>query len=301
MSDTPHLFGGNWTDEKLERVRRYLVAYTTALKNQPFRIAYIDAFAGTGYRAQPKRHNPNTVSQNSIFGFSSELAEEESQQFLDGSARIALQVEPRFDKYIFIEKHPKRFAELTKLKDEFPDKRDDIILEPKDANEYLQKLCRNVDWKTRRAVLFLDPYGMQVEWRTIAAIGETKAIDLWILFPLGVAVNRMLTRSGKISNVWRRKLDIMFGDTGWYEEFYESFVTNDIFGRQQTIRGKVATFNSIGQYFVRRLKTVFFDVAENPRPLYNSRNNPLFLLCFAVGNARGAPIAMKIANHILKS
>lgn len=51
-------------------------------------------------------------------------------------------------------------------------------------------------WRSfrRRAVVFLDPFGMQVEWRTIERIGQTKAIDLWILFPLGVAVNRFLTK-----------------------------------------------------------------------------------------------------------
>ncbi len=41
-------FGGSWTKEKLDILQRYLNAYTTALKNQPFRLWYIDAFAGTG-------------------------------------------------------------------------------------------------------------------------------------------------------------------------------------------------------------------------------------------------------------
>lgn len=33
MPTTPHLFGGDWTTEKLDMVKRYLVSYTTALKN----------------------------------------------------------------------------------------------------------------------------------------------------------------------------------------------------------------------------------------------------------------------------
>ena len=45
---TEHSFGGPWTQEKLEILSRYLDAYTTALKNQPFRLIYIDAFAGPG-------------------------------------------------------------------------------------------------------------------------------------------------------------------------------------------------------------------------------------------------------------
>lgn len=300
MPTTPHLFGGDWTSEKLDMVKRYLVSYTTALKNQPFRIAYIDAFAGTGYRTRRPQAKPASTVQASIPGFPPELLEKESQEFIDGSARIALQVKPRFHKYIFIEKNPKRFVELEKLKDEFPGKREDILLVPEDANTYLQTLCNKPIWATRRAVLFLDPYGMQVEWKTIKAIGETKAIDLWILFPVGVAVNRMLTKDGKIDDAWRRKLDIMFGDTGWYDEFYKESVSHDLFGAKAQLK-KVANFDSIGQYFVRRLKTVFYQVAESPRPLYNSRNVPLFLLCFAVGNAKGAPVAMRIADYILKS
>ena len=41
-------FGGDWTTRKLERLRKYLVAYTTIMSKQPFRFAYFDAFAGTG-------------------------------------------------------------------------------------------------------------------------------------------------------------------------------------------------------------------------------------------------------------
>ena len=41
-------FGGPWTQQKLNILEHYLDAYTTALKNQPFRLVYIDAFAGTG-------------------------------------------------------------------------------------------------------------------------------------------------------------------------------------------------------------------------------------------------------------
>ena len=298
MDRTPHLFGGDWTTQKLDSLKKYLTAYTTALKYTKFRLAYIDAFAGTGYRSNPKSKPKDQPAEDPLFQIPVPEGED-PQEFLDGSARIALQVEPRFHKYFFIERNKKRCQELEKLKDEFPDKRDDIIVKQEEANAYLQKFCRTIDWATRRAVLFLDPYGMQVEWETIKAIGETKSIDLWILFPLGIGVNRMVTKDGQINDAWRRKLDIMFGDTGWYDEFYKESVSQDLFGEKTGIE-KVANFDSIGQYFVGRLKTAFYQVVENPRPLYNSRNIPLFLLCFATGNAKGAPIAMRIADHILK-
>jgi hypothetical protein len=35
--------------KQIEKVEAYLNAYLTALKNQNFKLEYIDAFAGTGY------------------------------------------------------------------------------------------------------------------------------------------------------------------------------------------------------------------------------------------------------------
>src|SRR5205085_6159683 len=153
-------------------------------------------------------------------------------------------------------------------------------------------------WKGHRAVLFLDPYGMQVTCDTIVAIANTKAIDLWILFPLGVAVNRLIKRDARISKSWRRKLDEMFGTTDWYEAFYTQNKTPGLFDEEPAMI-KISNFDSIAHYFVQRLKTIFVGVAENPLPLLNSRNNPLYLLCFASGNPKGSKTAIKIAQDIL--
>jgi hypothetical protein len=53
-------------------------------------------------------------------------------------------------------------------------------------------------------------------------------------------------------------------------------------------------------YFVDRLKTIFPGVAERPAVLLNSERSPLYLFCFAAANEKGAPIALNIANHLLK-
>ncbi len=280
-------FGGDWTQQKLESIRQYLVSYRMALKNTPFKTAYIDAFAGTGYRTTSAK----AATESLLFP--------EMDNVLDGSARIALQTEPRFHKYIFIEKSLERFAELEKLKEDFPHLANDIILANADANSYLKGLCQGPSWKNHRAVLFLDPFGMQVTWETIKAIAETKAIDLWLLFPLGVAINRVLTRTGRISPTWRTKLDEMFGASDWYEEFYRTTQTPSLFGEEE-VTEKITNFDAINQYYIKRLKTVFTGVAPNPLLLRNSRNNPIFALYFAVGNAKGKDIALRIANHILE-
>jgi three-Cys-motif partner protein len=262
------------------------------MSKQSFRFAYIDAFAGTGYRTLKRQQNQKEL----MFP---EFAEQDTLQFTAGSARIALQIRPRFTKYIFIEKDESRFSELKKLKDEFPDIQDDIILINADSNGYLQDLCRNYSWRKNRAVLFLDPFGMQVRWETIEAIAETRAIDLWILFPLGVAVNRLLRRDAQINPAWRQRLNDMFGTEDWFDAFYETRASVNLFGEQVSTE-KIGDFGSISRYFVNRLSQIFAGVADNPLPLYNSRGNPLYLLCFATGNPKGAKTAIKIAQDILR-
>jgi len=292
MPETFHDFGGDWTTEKLERVAKYLKAYATIMKKKGFPFAYIDAFAGTGYRTLKRSDEP----EQPMFP---ELSEAESQQFLDGSARKALQVQPRFHKYIFIEKDEERFRALQRLRAEFPEVAGDVIVVNAEANSYLQDMCDNRNWKKHRAVLFLDPYGMEVEWQTMEAIARTQAIDLWLLFPLGIAVNRLLKQDGNIDPVIRDALNRLFGAEDWYETFYQSTAQIGLFGSETRLH-KVGDFDKIAGYMIARLQTVFPGVAQNPLSLFNSRNNPLYLLCFAAGNPKGAATAVKIAQDILR-
>lgn len=292
--DREHQFGGEWTTRKLEVLAKYLKSYTTALKKTSFQKLYVDAFAGTGYR-EARREEEEDSPQNTLFP---DMAEPEPQSFLDGSARLALKIEPQFDRYIFIERRPERCVQLESLKAEFPGLADKIDIRQGDANAKIQELCAT-DWRSKRAVLFLEPYGMQVEWRMIEAIAKTKAIDLWLLFPLGIGVNRLLTKSGDIPKSWRRRLDLLLGTRDWYDDFYRVETMPTLFGDDNE-RIVKATMETIGRYFNNRLKGIFAGVAEEPGVLRNSANNPLYLLCFAVGNEPGKKIALKIAQHLLK-
>ena len=289
--NTEQSFGGHWTAEKLEILRKYLVAYSRIMNRQHFHFAYIDAFAGTGYY---KKSTDDESIQLSLLPIS-----EKENNFLEGSARIALQIKPEFEKYIFIEKDEERFKELEKLKIEFPEKKDKIILVNEEANSYLKGLCEK-SWEKHRAVMFLDPFGMQIKWETLKMIAKTKAIDLWFLFPLGQAVNRLLKRDGSIIEANRKRLNEIFGTEDWFDTFYETCYERDLLkGGQIRIR-KNADFEVISSYFVERLNVIFEKVVKSPRPLLNSKGVPLFLLCFAAGNKKGAPTAVKIAEDILR-
>src|SRR6266568_7856019 len=92
-------FGGAWTQQKLEALKKYLQAYTTIFKKNPrarfYSISYVDAFAGTGTLRRPE---PGGSAE-----FLPELQKNE-EEFRKGSVIRALEIEPPFDEYIFIEK-----------------------------------------------------------------------------------------------------------------------------------------------------------------------------------------------------
>jgi three-Cys-motif partner protein len=292
---TSHEFGGDWTTDKLERVRKYLQAYTIIFNHNPkaqkLHTIYVDAFAGTGYRT-PRPECANIIRFP-------ELGEADNQAFLKGSARIALEVQPSFKEYLFIECDPDHCRELEQLKFEFAGHTGKITIVGEDANTYLHQWCRDTNWRTTRAVVFLDPYGMQIEWSLVEALAKTQAVDLWILFPLGVAVNRMLTKTAPPPEEWATALTRLFGTDEWRDAFYPHRKVLTLFGEEE-LQTKEADFLTISDFFVSRLTRVFTAVAPNPLPLMNSKNNPLYLLCFASGNPKGAPTAIKIARQILR-
>lgn len=292
MTGHEHGFGGPWTEEKLDRVTRYLQAYTMALKNQPFQLMYIDAFAGTGYRASKR-------TGQAVRGF---FPLPQMAELMKGSARRALDVDPPFDHYIFIEANLGRFQELKKLVDDFPSMAGRMMFRNEEANAAIVNACSNTDWKRTRAVLFLDPYGMQVNWTTIEAIGRAQHIDLWYLFPVGT-VQRLLPREGKINEGWKSALDRLLGDASWRTEFYKIVREPTLFG-DQTREDKVADLAAIEDYVRNRLLQVFRGgVARNALQLRNSKGSCMYLLLFACGNPapRARGLALKIAQHLLKS
>ena len=270
-------FGGRWTRQKLEILRRYLDAYTTALKNQPFQLTYIDAFAGAGAYSTPGDDY------------------KEFNELRRGSTQLALAIDDKqFDRLIFVELVPERVESLRGLRDRHPDR--GIVVVQGDANDEIPAFCNSMNWDDR-AVVFLDPFKTEVSWSTVAAIAETKKIDCWILFPI-MAAARMMPTDREPNEAEKRILDRMFGGREhWYHVYQEQIQLGffDDEHRMERHRG----INQIAASYKTRLEGAFERVARTPRTLINSRNTPLFNLFFAAGNERGAPIAVDIADHIL--
>ncbi len=291
-------WGGDWTERKLGILKGYLEAYLIALKNQPFRLGYIDAFAGAGYRI-PRDPTPDLLA----------FADAPVDAYRAGSAQIALSLDPGFDAYVFIEQSAKKATELRALAAGHPDRQ--VRIEHGEANERIQELCAR-DWRSRRAVVFLDPFGMQVEWATLAALAGTGAVDVWILAPVAIAINRLLARDlASVPAGWRRRLDLFFGTDEWQTRLYETAadraarvgLTADLFGSVPLDGAPTKTvgLEDISEYFRERLRTIFPHVAPQHRVLAHPNGQPLYALFFAAANPnpKAGAASLRIAGHLM--
>ena len=71
---------------------------------------------------------------------------------------------------------------------------------------------------------------MQVRVDHHRGAAKTKALEVMINVPLGMAIQRLLTRSGEIPEGWQVSLDTFFGFPEWRAIGYEE--SEDLFGRK---------------------------------------------------------------------
>jgi three-Cys-motif partner protein len=286
-----HSFGGPWTDVKLRCLKNYLNEYRKIFsvneRARHFRTWYVDAFAGSGSRSKRSPGFP-------LLEF---YEDAETQAYQEGSTKIALSLASPFDRYLFIERSPKFAAGLElMIQAEFQVLNQFCEVRSGDANDEILKWCLARDWSKERAVVFLDPYGMQVEWNTIQTLASTPGVDLWYLFP---NIARLLPRDGKIPEAWNKRLTLLFGTETWQSKFLPIIRQNELFGNTESADRRVNE-TVVGDFIMERLASCFGNKVAKYLILRNSKSSPLYYLCFAASNEKGAKTALRIANYILK-
>jgi three-Cys-motif partner protein len=286
-----HRYGGPWTDIKLDALQGYLTFFTSALKNQPikhrpFELWYLDAFAGSGDRVVERK--AGGLFDGEVTHFVDER--------LDGSAKKALEVDPPFQRLVFIEPDRSRHAALVALKVANPHRDVECIRD--DGNTLVRAICGADHWRTPiseggrrvRAVLLLDPYGMQVDWTTLEAIRRTKAIDLLYLYPIGAVMRQAARDLSKVDADKAAALTRLHGDDSWRCDWYEVSRQQDLLSRDPCML-RAVTARQIEAWFKARLETLFPFVSEPP-PLLTPRGAKLFSLFLAVSNDSPAAVAL---------
>ena len=195
------------------------------MKNQPFELTYIDLFAGTG--VSTTKNDPENP--------------------LSGSASIALDVKDRqFDKFIFVEKDPKKFTELNTLRNSHP-KRDIEVLQ-QDANNVMSTLQFH---EYSRGVIFLDPFAPEVKYTTVEEIANLECLDMWVLFPTN-AVSRMLSKDYE-QVTSEKKLIALYGTKDWKTLYDQKHKSLD----SKSTSFRLSGYTNLINVYKKRLKDLF--------------------------------------------
>jgi three-Cys-motif partner protein len=271
------------TGRKLDVIGEYLSMYQMALGNTFFETLYVDGFAGSG-EVPLAEHIEN-------------LFDEDVRTVIAGSADRALNIEPPFSRYIFIDKRKKCIDALkVKFKDSPEVGRVSYLIG--DANEHIQKICQEENWRFQRGVILLDPFGSQVNWETVEAVAATKAIDLWYLFPAGLGVFRQIANNGTVDQTHEASITRIYGTAAWKSAFLVPSKQAELFAEPVT-QEKIVTPESAALFMIERLKTIFQGgVMDEMIPL-GKHAYPSYYLLFAWGNA--SPKAKMLANRLAKA
>lgn len=290
-------FGGLWTKQKLKIIETYIKEYSVALKNLKVKKIYVDAFAGSGITNINKiiKDNKNNLSLIDFLENSYDKSYDQCDTTLEGSALLSLQYD--FDEYYFVEIDSERIKNLEKIiEDKYPEKKNKIKFLNGDANQFMNLVISKIT-PYHRCLMFLDPYSMELEWKTLELISKNNYIDLWYLFPL--SINRLIPKNKNfLVDSCREIVNKVFGTTEWEKQLYTVSYQNTIFGCE-TLYERVP-FNQIINYIINKFKTIFPYVSDDSKILKNDKKKaPMFLLVFMMTNK--SEKAVKLASKLVKA
>ena len=259
-------------------------------------LFYFDAFAGSGSRESETEEK--IKAEDNLFS-EVEIEEITKQTSYKGAAERVLGTDIdgfSFNYYYFVDKDEQSLQALNqKLKNLYPDKSNCMAFKSGDANEKILELVNYAKTHPKcAALILLDPFGMQLNWETIQALKDIKHIDLWILVPSGVIINRLLTRSGKILCPERMEKSFGMSIDAIQQYFYQEVKEQSLFGDIVRQQKRDNTINRIAQLYLDLLGKEFSYVIKQPLVLTNSTNCPIFHFVFASHNQTGVKIASEI-------
>jgi three-Cys-motif partner protein len=254
---------GIWTRGKLDVLRRYLDAFTTTTKNKATETIYIDAFAG-----QPE--NKDRLTDEPI----------------DGSAKIALSIDdPPFTILRFFETERNAAALERGLLSDFPDR--DFQVLGGDSNELVPlelRRLRHLNWAPTFA--FVDPNGMEAEWRTLEAIAAFKEgrkwkAEIFYLFSPPMFQRLLRVDGNEVRPQDSAAITAVFGTDDW-DHIY-----------QARLNGEIESSRAGDEYLnlMRwRMETVLDYQWTHPLEVRNERGRVIYHMIFATDHPVGNEI-----------
>jgi three-Cys-motif partner protein len=242
---------GYWSEIKLDIVRDYAGAYSKILNSKKLPHVYIDAFSGAGEH----------ISKN-------------TGEFVPGSPTNALNIQPPFREYHFIDLNAAKVSHLRKLVGARPG----VYIYEANCNDVLiEQIFPALKYESyRRALCLLDPYGLDLKWEVIFQAGQLGTIDMFLNFPvMGMNRNMLWKRPERVPLERLSKLNTFWGDGSWEQAAYST--SGNLFGVPEKEPNEV-----VAAAFQQRLKKVAgFKRVPDPLPMRNTKGAVIYYLFFA--------------------
>ena len=261
---------GIWSEVKLAIIKEYASAYATIMEShrrqriRSLRWIYIDAYAGPGYHLSKA-----------------------TGELVEGSPLIALNTDPPFHEYHFVDTDSRRAKRLRELAGE----RDDVFIYSEDCNNVLlQEVFPRARYeKYQRALCLLDPYNINLTWQVIEAAGKARSIEIFMNLMI-MDINRNAMRRNPDKSIQSKvdQLTRLWGDESWKEAGYAT--DRNLFSEPEKVSNE-----EFAEAFRQRLETnAGFKYVPAPMPMKTRSNSTIYYLYFASQK----PAAAHIVDYI---
>jgi three-Cys-motif partner protein len=247
------LSSGVWAIEKLDYLSRYIGTFETSMREKWDHRNYIDLFAGPG--------------KNVVKG---------TNRIFLGSPLIALTTRYPFTGFYFVNNKRSEMDALKQRCTASPHF-DAVHIFSEDANKIVDIIVGSIRQFSPNSInlAFLDPFGLNLNWSTVAKLGSLQRCDLIIHYSQQ-GFTRYISSAHIIEN--KIKIDTFFGTDEW-RNIYATWCQGP---RKRGLHRELIDF------YKDRLKTLGYQEVKQPsemltEPLIRNkkRNSPLYRLIFA--------------------
>jgi len=257
---------GAWADTKYKLLGGYCEIFTTGMKNLWDNLVYIDLFAGAGY-AKIKETNKLRMT----------------------SALIAMSVSHKFDKYILCEKEEANILALQqRVKKHFPELFDKVEFIKGDSNENVDRIISVIPKHSKEEKVlrfcFVDPFSLNLKFRTIKQLSSVGKIDFLILLALYMDANRNLVYYIDDSS---KKVEEFIDDHNWREPFRKGIISSNDFIKYLAEK-----------YDANMKKIDYKEPVRKHQVKIGGINVPLYYLAFYSKHERGNDFYQKVEKYL---
>jgi three-Cys-motif partner protein len=268
---------GEWVKEKLFYVKRYIDAFEVAMRDKTWRRRiFIDLFAGPG-----------------------KCTIREIKEIVLGSPLLALQTPYPFTDYYFVDMEQQNIDVLTKRSQTSSVPNEYVHILIGDANQRVKEIVADIakiDKQFIKGLLpclslaFLDPEGLELEWKTVETLAQMNRMDLIIHYSQnGLTRNMDRCYASQDETV----VDRFFGDRNWRQVYKNVSEKKEIIGiHRALIDYYKSKLSKLGYVVINDSE----EIAREPLIRNTKRNAPLYRLIFASKH----PLGNKIWNEVTK-